>query len=243
MTTLLGIIFGAIAASGLQCLVMRTQKNQRWSAGFSCCDHCGKRLVKKVNIPVMGYLLTRGKSQCCKKTKSHMYLLNEVCGAVAGGLIGYQALTAGTWWTVASAAVLIAVLITLVSDGLYQEIWVPVVLVAGVIAAVLTADTWRSVLIGIAIGTTFFGGQWVLTRGKGIGAGDLFLGAAIGMSVGPIAVLPTIIAGYILATPPALFALSTGKATRKTKIPIGAYLAVAWMIGWFLQETFETVVF
>ena len=111
-------------------------------------------------------------------------------------------------------------------------------------ALIFKTPTLTSMLIGgLAIGG-FFLAQFVLSKGKWIGGGDIRLGALIGLLLGWQLGLVAMIAAYILGSLVSISLLATKKATRKTSIPFGPFLVAGTVIaifhgqailGWFMN--------
>lgn len=92
---------------------------------------------------------------------------------------------------------------------------------------------WMNVLAGVLFGVLFFGGLYVLTRGNGIGLGDVKLGTALGLIFGwPDIVLVSMLAFIIGAVISAGLILSR-KKTIKDVLPFAPFVAAAAVLVFF----------
>lgn len=104
---------------------------------------------------------------------------------------------------------------------------------AALLVLAVIAGVWWQAVVGGVIGVAFFAVQeWVLGS-KAIGKGDKWLGGVMGMALGPVLVLPSILLGYILGSVYAVYLLARKRATKATRLPLGVYLSTAWLIGLF----------
>ena len=88
--TLLLFLFGAAVGSFLAAALYRIPSRQSLS-GRSHCPRCEEQIRSRDNIPVLGWLLLRGRSSCCREPISPRYLLVEG----AAGLLGVLAALLG----------------------------------------------------------------------------------------------------------------------------------------------------
>lgn len=230
LTSSLGVIAGAVGASALHALAMRSSWS--WMRERSRCESCGTTLRAMNLIPVVSYLKQRGRSSCCDASIIPVHLWIELIGAVAGGYIGWRAMDLEPARLAFEIVVLLLVLFTIALDQRKQLISLPALALASTVFLAFGASQGDVQLrvAGAVFGTAFFALQWVLTHGRGIGTGDIWLGGAMGLAVGHVLVLPTILLGYMIGSIQALYLLATKKATRKTRLPLGVYLSLGLLV-------------
>jgi leader peptidase (prepilin peptidase) / N-methyltransferase len=201
----------------------------------SACAGCGHEIAARDNIPLVSYLLLRGRCRHCAAPISLLYPSVELVTAllaiaciVAFGLTALAALAFG----------FCAVLVTLSVIDLRHRI-VPNRIVLPAAAIVLAAHTlidpspaW---LLG-ALGASGFLFAAVLAYPKGLGMGDvklaLLLGAMLGASVSVALFL-----GFLASLVPAVVLFSRhGRAARKMAVPLVPFLALGSLVALFFGE-------
>lgn len=86
LVVLAGFLGASVASFG-QCVITRTAQGESWISGRSRCDFCHHTLSWYENIPIASYLLQSGKTRCCQKKLSPIYVIGEVCFAVVAGAL------------------------------------------------------------------------------------------------------------------------------------------------------------
>jgi leader peptidase (prepilin peptidase)/N-methyltransferase len=203
----------------------------------SACPHCGHQITALENIPIVSWLVLRGKCSACKAPISPRYpVVEAVTGALSALLIWHF----GSGWlglaSLAFAYFLIAMTLidydtkTLPDDLTYPLLWLGLLVnLNGTIVPL------RDAVIGAMAGyLALWAVYWLfkLVTGKeGMGYGDFKLLAALGAWMG-WAMLPTIVilssvVGAIVGISLIVFA----RRDRNNPIPFGPYLAAAGMIA------------
>ena len=83
----LGVAVGACIGSFLNVVIYRLPREMSLSRPPSTCPGCGARIPFYFNVPVIGYLVLRGKAACCGMPVSPRYPLVEFIGALMGGAV------------------------------------------------------------------------------------------------------------------------------------------------------------
>ena len=203
----------------------------------SACPHCGHQITALENIPVISYLVLRGKCSQCKAPISARYPAIEVLTGVlsaavvwhtGGGPLGLACLVFA-WLLVAMT--FIDVDTQLLPDDLtFPLLWLG--LLVNLNGAIVPL---REAVIGAAAGyLALWAIYWLfkLATGKeGMGYGDFKLLAALGAWLGwtmlPTIILLSSVVGALVGISLIVFA----KHKRGTPIPFGPYLAAAGMIA------------
>ncbi len=185
------VLFGLVIGSFLNVYIYRFHTG-RSLTGSSHCLSCARPLAWYELLPVFSYLALRGRCRTCGSYIPFRYVLVEVLTASLFLLayilvpLSYMMLL---WWS------LLAVLVVIVVYDLYHLI-IPNELVVSV--AVLTllmfmaalSWQWLPVLFighaAAAIGAfAFYGGLWLVSKGRWIGLGDAKLAAPLAFLLGP----------------------------------------------------------
>ena len=121
-------------------------------------------------------------------------------------------------------------MVIFIFDGLYKVI-LPQVVAAGALVG-LAANIFDlhysplSLLWGVIFAVGFFGGQFLISKGRWIGGGDIWLGAMMGIWLGWPNILVAIFLAYILGAIVAIFLIIFKKKSWQTEIPFGTFLAI-----------------
>lgn len=81
------VLFGAVVGSFLNVVIYRLPRGKSLSQPPSSCPHCGRRILWRDNVPVLGWLLLRGKCRHCGHGISPRYPLVELTAAAIAGLL------------------------------------------------------------------------------------------------------------------------------------------------------------
>lgn len=233
--------FGAVIGSFVNALLWRLHAGESVAHGRSYCPHCRHTLGPVDLVPIVSYLLLRGRCRYCRKNIDVQYLLIELALGLAFLVIAVVTLPVGStlaWTDLAQlllrwylAAVL---LIVFVFDFRHMLVLPSVTLPATIIAAaanVALGLPWQSVALGCAFGAGLFWLQYVLSRGAWIGDGDIYLGLLLGAMLGFRGTLLAIFLAYIAGAIIGLFLIVTKKLNRKSQVPFGTFLAAAAFVA------------
>lgn len=233
-------VFGLAVGSFLNVVVHRVPRKESVVSPRSRCPGCGTTLVARDNVPVVSWLLLRGRCRTCGRAISARYPLVELVTAalfVAGGL------RFGASWELPAFLVLFAVLLALSAVDvehflLPNRILYPgwaIVAVLLLAAAALEPD-WRSLrdaAVGGAAAWAVFFVIHVVSPG-GMGFGDVRLSGLIGTALGWLSlghVFLGLFLGFLVATVVSLVLMAARRRGRKDKIPFGPFLAVGAVLA------------
>jgi leader peptidase (prepilin peptidase)/N-methyltransferase len=201
----------------------------------SSCGSCGHEIAARDNVPVLSYLLLRGRCRHCSARISPLYPAVEALTAVlavacvaAFGLTAHAALAFG----------FCAVLVTLSAIDLRHRI-VPngiVLPAAGVVLVAHTAlDPSAEWALG-ALGASGFLFAAALAYPKGMGMGDVKLALLLGAMLGaPVAI--ALFLGFVSSLAPAIVLFARhGRAARKMAIPLVPFLSLGALVALFFGE-------
>lgn len=244
LVAVLAGVLGLAIGSFLNVVVWRVPQGLSLSRPPSACPKCGHAIRARDNIPVLSWLLLRGKCRDCGEPISIRYPLVELGTAVAFvGVVLWAALQPAGFWLLPAylffAAVSIALaLIDLDTKRLPNVIVVPSIAVALVLLAVASLGTgdW-SALLWAAVGAAALFAFYlllVLVYPNGMGFGDVKLAALVGLVLGYLGWGPLIVgafAAFLLGGVFSILLLIVRKATRKTGIPFGPWMLLGAWVG------------
>jgi leader peptidase (prepilin peptidase)/N-methyltransferase len=235
---LLGI-WGLIVGSFANVVIYRVPEGRSIIRPPSACPKCQAHVRARDNIPVVSWLILRGKCRDCKAPISARYpAVEALVGAVFAG-IGWRF---GVGWTGVGEALLAGGLVVLGFIDLDHMIlprrivYVTLTLVAmAFLAGAATGSQWHRLAIAaisaVVPWALFFAMNFVAPRALGFGDVRLALlmGFGLGWLGGAYAVLGFIVAS-VLGAIVGLGLVAMGKAGRRTPIPFGTFLATGALL-------------
>jgi leader peptidase (prepilin peptidase)/N-methyltransferase len=205
------------------------------------CVHCGQALSWEA-VPLVGYLVQRGRCRHCGKSIPKVFPLVELLTAASLALLVWR--YGVSWLTGLYAFFSLLLVITLFLDWLRHEIYY-IVLLPGTAVALLSALIpargldFRSSLVGLIVGLFFFGLLFVfghlIFRIEALALGDVWLAGMIGAMMGLYGALMALTGGIVLAAVGAGLLLALRKVSTKDYMPYGSYLclaALAYLCFW-----------
>ena len=242
MTTALGAvlagIFGVIVGSFLNVVAYRLPRGESLSHPPSRCPSCGQPVKPYDNIPVLSWLLLRGRCRNCKEPISWRYPLVEAGTGILCALVVLDKGADGDA-IIGIALVLLLVPVTLIDLEhrlIPNKITYPGAVLAIVLVAIFDPDSLVENLIA-GLGAGGFLLVAAIVQPKGMGMGDVKLALVLGLFLGR-AVVPAIFAALIAGSLiGAIIIARVGvKAGRKTGIPFGPWLAFGGLVGLFAGD-------
>lgn len=226
------LVFALILALGLavgsfiSCLVWRLHSGRSVWERHSVCPFCLHLLGFKDLWPIGSYLLGRGRCRYCREKISWQYPATEAATAILF-LLAYWRF--GLGWPLAVNCLFLGVLLLIfIYDLKYYQILDKVVLPAIALGLAfnlwLGAELWR-LLLGGLIGGGWFLVQWLISRGRAVGDGDIRLGLLLGVMLGWPAVILALFLAYISGAVASLVLLLAGKKSLQSPMPLGVFLA------------------
>ena len=241
----ISIPFGLIVGSALNALMFRLKNGMNFMTGRSECVHCEKQLSWFELIPLLSFLVLRGKCRSCRGIIPRDYFLVELFASV---LFFYSTVIFSTsteilfGWIIVTFSVLIFVY-DLKHMLIEDRVTVTLMIIIALYNLIVMPSAFLTHLFtgfGIAL---FFIAQILATRGKGVGGGDIRLGFIIGLLLGyPFGVF-ALLSAYIIALLWILPLLAVKKVTMKSKIPLGPFLVIGMLLFFFHQNIDMSVVF
>ncbi|MDQ1726661.1 MAG: leader peptidase (prepilin peptidase) / N-methyltransferase [Frankiaceae bacterium] len=198
----------------------------------SACMECAQEIAWYDNVPVLSWLVLRGRCRTCSTAISWRYPAVELSTAllVAGCFWKF-----GLSWDAAVASFFCAVLVVLSAIDIDRRI-VPNRIVLPAAAIVLGAQTvlhpsveW----VAAGLGASLFLLLAALAYPRGMGMGDVKLALLLGFAVGrnvPLALFAGMVAALV---PSAVLFARHGSAARKMGIPFAPFLALGGLLGLF----------
>ncbi len=235
MEIFLAVVFGLIGTalgSFFNVCVDRLPADKSIVSPPSHCDSCQRRLTTLDLIPIFSYLVLRGRCRTCgAKIPLRVFLVELGCGLYLALLFWFKGL--GTDFALAAFFSFVLILIGLIdlqSQLVLPAVVYPAIAVALVLDAFFTQRGIVNSLMGAGVGAAIILVPFLVTRGAGMGFGDVEIAVFIGLATGFAEVGVGILGGIILGGVVAVLLLVTRIKKRKDAIPFGPFLSLAAII-------------
>lgn len=239
-------LLGTAIGSFLNVVAIRLPKRRKFLQleQRSKCPNCRHILHAPDLVPIFSFIFLRGRCRYCHKRISPQYVLLELITGITFGLIVWQYGISGTTLVgLVGTSFFIALgtidaSLKIVPDALSLPAIVTVLIVNILVISNFGTNSLSSImlrslgglLLGAVIGSLWFWLQWLVSRGKWVGTGDIRLGALLGVFLGLPLTLVALFLAYITGSIWAVILLARRKVRLKSSIPFGAFLALAGII-------------
>jgi len=231
--TILLFLCGLLIGSFLTVVAYRLPRGESVVGGRSRCPACGAQIAAYDNVPVLSWLLLRGRARCCRAPISPRYPLTELA---AGALYAATALVLwGDAGEIALGLAFVTMLLAVTLTDLERRI-IPnrILLVGAIVGLGLAAATDLGSLPERVIAVAAAGGLLfliALAYPRGMGLGDVKLAAVMGLYLGR-SVAPALLIAFAAGSLVGLAMIARhGAAARKRAVPFGPFLALGGVIG------------
>jgi len=235
-------LFGLVVGSFANVLVHRLPRGESVVFPASHCPACGAPIRAFDNIPVVSWLLLRGKCRVCRAAISPRYPAIELVNGVLWALVFLRArewpeLIGGVFF--ASACVVLASI-----DAEFQILPDKITLTGLVLGLALSFFSKTRGPGGAFLGAAAGGGGLFLVAflyekiagHEGMGLGDVKMLAMIGAFLGPGGVLVSVLLGSLAGSLVGIAAMASGRGDRKMRLPFGVFLAAGGLAALFFGD-------
>lgn len=229
-------LFGLAWGSFINALIWRLHENKDFVSSRSECTSCHHQLKAADLIPVLSWIWLGGKCRYCSKPISVQYPVVEILTSIAF-------LASYTYWPEEIGTTLEALffvswllqLVILIALFVYDLKWfllpnkltyslVGIVIIEQIVHSSTGQYSLANSLFGLLVGAGLFYAIYLISKGKGIGGGDVKLGIYLGVALGWQKALVALMVAFYSATLYALPLIMAGKVNRKSKIPFGPFI-------------------
>ena len=247
--TILGALWGSFA----NVCILRLPLDKGVVTGRSFCPNCKKLIIWKDNIPIISFLLLKGKCRQCKKPISFQYTLVEILSSVSFLLIYYLYGISITTLILIILALLFIIIffIDLKHFIIPNTLTFPLMMLGFIKSFIPNLDEIFPNYIDSLIGGLFgYGIIWSIIffykqvrKKDGMGLGDAKLFAVIGFWFGWISIPFVIFLSSIIALLSVIPDLIKNSKKMTTQIPFGPYIIIGTLVYLLFESNFRSIIF
>lgn len=246
----LSFIFGLIIGSFLNVCIYRLPRDLSIIRPSSSCPVCKNQIKPWDNIPLVSYILLRGKCRKCGERISIRYPLVELLNGIL-----YLAVfnSFGYGWHLPILFVFVSAMVVITFIDLDFQIIPDVITLPGIVIGVISSSFllpdpfldinstktivgFTNSLIGLFLGGGLFYLIAIVSRG-GMGGGDIKMMGMVGAFMGWKSILLVTFIGSLLGSIAGIFLILLKGKGRKTRVPFGPFLALGSIITLFFGGT------
>lgn len=237
MIYLLIFLYGITLGSFYNVVGLRVPVKKSIVRPRSHCSSCGHTLAAKELIPLISYILLRGKCRCCKASVSPLYPIFELITGilfVASPLILGWSSELFVAWTLISLLMIIAVsdiAYMLIPDKILLFFVFPLLIER----ILIPLSPWWDSLVGAVVGFVLLFLIAIVSKG-GMGGGDIKLFGVIGLVLGTKLVLVAFFLSTLFGTVGGLIGMLFGKVKKGKPIPFGPFIVLGTLVSYFYGE-------
>ena len=242
MYYILYFIFGIIFGSFLNVIIYRIPNNLSIVYPRSFCPKCKQNIPFYRNIPIISFILLKGKCNNCKKSISLLYPAVELLIGIVFviGLSKYQ-IPESILFIIISSLLLAISLID------YKYYIIPFQISISMILILIPYTLFYSntlyhiygMLIGLGYLLFIFLLTWIVTKKQPIGFGDIQLIILLGLWLGPLKILLTIFLAACLGIIYWLMLSIIKGYTKNRKLPFGTFLSISSIIVYLIKLNWD----
>jgi leader peptidase (prepilin peptidase)/N-methyltransferase len=229
-------ILGALFGSFANVAILRIPKEESVVTPASRCVKCNAKIKFYDNIPILSWLILRGKCRSCGEKFSFRYCFVEILTA---SLFAVAFMKLGWSYYLLEILILLLGLVVVSFIDLDHFIIPDKISLPGIVLGLLGGlinpeRTFTDSLLGMLLGGGFLWAvayvYYLIKKEEGMGGGDIkllaWIGAVLGWKSVPFVILGSSILGSIIG----IFLILKQKGNLKTIIPFGPYIALAAII-------------
>jgi len=247
------IILGALWGSFANVCILRLPQNKGVVSGRSYCPKCKKKIIWKDNIPIISYILLKGKCRKCKKPISSQYALVEMLSLISFASIYYlYGISFTTLLLITLALVLIIIFFIDLKHFIIPNTLTFPLMALGLIKSFIPNlnEIFPNYIDSIIGGLFGYGIIWSIIffykqirKKEGMGLGDAKLFAVIGFWFGWISIPFVIFLSSITALISVVPDLIKNSKKMSTQIPFGPYIIIGTLLYLVFENNLKSIVY
>ncbi len=231
-----GLVFGSF----FNVVIYRLPRGLNLSRPPSACPGCGGRIKPYDNVPVLSYLLLRGKCRRCGKKISPVYPAVEALTAAGFVLVYFVGAGRTLGAEFFAGCLFTSALIVLGFIDCYHQVLPDAITMPGLVLALAYAFfrddlTFRGALLGAVLGSGFlllvYGAYYLVRKKEGLGMGDVTMMLMVGAFLGPLRTLLVLILASFVGAAVGLYLVRRRGKDFQFALPFGTFIAPAAFVA------------
>ncbi len=234
-STAVVFVLGTILGSFLNVVIYRLPRGLSIVRPASRCPHCGAAIRPVDNIPLLSFLILRGRCRVCRAPIGWRYPAVETAAGILLAALWLRFAQSGAWTALVAGSVFSLALLAVFFIDLDHQIVPNAITYPGLVVGLLLAIP-QGVLVSSVIAAAAAGGFFLIvamaSRG-GMGGGDIKLAAMMGAFLSWPAIALALLVAFVLGAAAGVLLIAAKKRSRKDPIPFGPSLAVGGVLALF----------
>ncbi|MDD4026889.1 MAG: prepilin peptidase [Candidatus Shapirobacteria bacterium] len=206
----------------------------------SFCDYCGKQLKWYENVPVISWLVLKGKTKCCHKKLPISYPIVELLMGVIF-VVFYFVGAYGNTPVQLILGFLIVVLLAFSAVFDWKYMILPdfstiILIIIAFLGVIFDESNIIPYLLSVLISAGFLLILNLITKGKGMGMGDVKFALFMGLFLGYPKIIIAFYVAFIVGAIYGIILMIFKKAKKKSQVPFGPFLILGTIIAWWWGE-------
>jgi leader peptidase (prepilin peptidase)/N-methyltransferase len=238
---ILAAVLGVCVGSFLNVCIYRLPLGQSLASPPSRCPSCGRGLRWYHNVPIVSWIMLRGRCAHCQAPISIQYPVIELVTALIWVLIVWMT---PIGWLLASRLVLATALIVLFTIDLEHQLLPNRITLPGILAGFAFSfvappgpvDSLLGIVLGGGVLYGIAAAYYLVRKEEGMGMGDVKMLAMVGAFLGWKAVLLTLVLSSFAGAVIGMAMMALHRGTLRYALPFGTFLAVGTLIAMLFGE-------
>lgn len=229
-------IFGLIVGSFLNCIIYRMEQKKSFLKGRSYCPNCKHTLSWKDLIPILSFMMLKGKCRYCGKRISIQYPIVELAAGLLFLLISSFGITISFLYLLIISSLLIIIFIYDLKHYIIPDsIIFSAIIITFLYYVLHKPGLWQNInQVYAAIGASlFFLLIYLASRGKWLGFGDVKLAFFMGLFLGFPRIIVALFFSYLIGAIIGIILILLKKKGLKSEVPFGPFLIIGTYIALF----------
>jgi prepilin signal peptidase PulO-like enzyme (type II secretory pathway) len=248
----LGLCFGSF----VNMLIYRTARKYKLISNFkfqiskkenknrSFCDYCGRQLKWYENIPVLSWLIQKSKTRCCHKKLPISYPIVELTMGILFLIFNFKfeifnQIQIFNFQFLIGFVIIILLVFSAVFDLKYMilpDFSTIILIIIAFLGVVFDESNIIPYLLSALISAGFLLILNLITKGKGMGMGDVKLAIFMGLLLGYPKTILAFYVAFIVGAIYGLILMIFKKANKKSQVPFGPFLILGTFVTWWFGE-------